>query len=79
MSDLGGFLGSKTQLICVHGPRAFQGRKHMFMVLNHRLNMDLEARKVVRQVRKVTLMKWSFNLMILDLKFGLRREVRERE
>ena len=50
----------------------------MFMVLNHRLNTDLEARKVVQQVRKVTLMKWSFNLMILDLKFGLRREVRER-
>ena len=48
------------------------------MVLNHSLNMDLEARKVVQQVRKVTLMKWSFNLMILDLKFGLRREVRER-
>ena len=42
----------------------------MFMVLNHRLNTDLEARKVVQQVRKVTLMIWSFNLMILDLKLG---------
>ena len=50
----------------------------MIMVLFHSLTTNLEARKVVQQVRKVTLMKWSFNLMILDLKFGLRREVRER-
>ena len=48
----------------------FQGRKHMFMVLNHDLNSKLKAKDVILGVRVVTLMIWSLNLMILDLEFG---------
>ena len=50
----------------------------MNVVLFHVLNSNLKAREVTYQVREGTSKIWSLKLMILTLKLGFRKEVRER-